>query len=318
MHVVKPGPRAAARPGAHRILSALAVLLAAVAAMLGGTGAAHADTPEGRVSHVWLNLSGTGNQQASQYGGFISSLQNAAGHYWYNGVAATQVHGAKTALIRADLNFNGEELRLWFSPNDLYLRGFTNHNGDTWQFNDGDYNLAEIMENLSRGPDGALIPPQGQVHTLSFGSSYGSMSGAADGIRRENLPISYSALYNHAYQLQYGGDGSSTAHSLLFLTQYTSEATRFWDVYGVMVDIMRNGNSVYPGLPSPQVEIESDWRLISDYARNLYNHRNPPAIYLGPHAGSIANSSQLTSRVRLVIGDPSQINPTGDWWHTEL
>ncbi|WP_338703369.1 ribosome-inactivating family protein [Streptomyces sp. Q6] len=296
----------------------LAVFAVTLVALFAGVSPAKADTAEGRISHVWYNLYGTGDTPASQYGGFISSLQNAAGHYWWNGIAATQTAGRGDSLIRADLNFNGEELRLWFTPNNLYLRGFTNHNGDTWQFADADYNLGEVMENLSHGPDGGLLPNLGQVQTLSYTSHYNDIVQATDGYSRGNLPYSYSLLYNHAYQLQYGGDGSSTAASLLFMIQYTSEAVRFWDVYGVMVDIMRNGNTYYPALPLRQQELENDWSQLSNYARNLQAGRNPAPVYVGPNAGTISNSSQLTSRVRMVIGDPSQVNAVGDWWHTEL
>ncbi|MFD9400313.1 ribosome-inactivating family protein [Streptomyces sp. NPDC060011] len=298
----------------------LVVLITAAAALFAGTGAAKADTPGGRIAHVYMNLrsvdnAGTGTYPQSQYLGLLTSFQNAAGHYWRNGVGVTQTQGDGATLIRMDLNLSPtESLRLWFTPRNMYLVGFTNHNNDTYAFND--YDLRDTMNNLSRSTDAGLLPPSGQIHSLSFGGNYASLSNAA-GYGRDAMNISFNDLWNSAWQLQYGGNTASTARSLLFMIQYTSEAARFFDVYGVMSAIMANANTHYAGLPAIQQELETHWEQLSRYADDLWAGRNPAPSYVGPHAGTVSNNSQLTSRLWFAIGNPSQVPPSTDW-HTEL
>jgi len=299
-------------------IAAMLALLAVAASWIGlGANTARADTQSGQVSHIYMNLrdqaSGTA---AGQYWTLLESLRNASGHYWRNGIGITQTYGEANTLIRMDLNLSDtEELRLWFNPRNLYLLGFTNHNNDTYAFNDS--NLGAIMANAALNGSGNLLPPQGQIHNLSFGSNYQSLSGAA-GYGREAMPISLNDLWNSAWQLQYGGNSSSTARSLMLMIQYTSEAARFWDVYGVMSDIMRNPGRFYDGLPLNQVELEQHWEQLSRLADDLWSGRPITPVYVGPHAGTFSSSSQLTARLMTVIGNPGSVPPSDEWWHTEL
>lgn len=303
-----------------RFLTIFAVFSMAVAALFSGVGTAKADTPDGRIGHCWLTLTSDASvTSASQYLGFLQSIQNASGHYWRSGLMQTQSYSTQNSLIRADLNFQGEELQLWFSPNNLYLRGFTTHYGETWQFNDSDYSLESVMEGLGRtSPDWNLLPDLGRFRTLNFGSNYNSLTQAA-GRGRDSMPISHNDLWNSAWQLQYATDGGpSTARSLMLMIQFTSEAARFWDVYGVMSDIMRNQGSWYPGLPAVQQELENSWDGLSRYAYALYSGQNPSPYNVGPHVGNVSGSTQVNSRLALLLGNPAQASSTGDWWHTEL
>jgi hypothetical protein len=123
------------------------------------------------------------------------------------------------------------------------------------------------------------------------------------------------------------------------MIQWTSEAIRFNDVYGVMNDVAANGAS-YPGLPYFQQRLENDWSAMSNYAY---------AVAQNPAAGSLtvvgANPSQGndtappagtgSTGVPLVLNtlvdifrylamlnaSANNVNnggPSGDWNHAEL
>lgn len=303
-----------------KLTAMLAVLLVAVSWLGLGTTQAKADTPSGHIGHVWLSLrgqddGGTGETAESRYVGLLQSLVNAGGHSLGSGLSETQTAGNGNTLIRMDLNLpDGETLRLWFNPRNMYLLGFTNYYGDTWAFNDS--NLSSIMNAAALNGDGGLLPPLGQIHTLYFGGNYQSLSGAA-GYGRDAMPISYNDLWNSVWQLQFGGNTASTARSLMMMIQATSEAVRFWDVYGVMTDVVRNPASHYNGLPSAQIELEQHWEQLSVLAGTL-RAGGSGNVYVGPHVGNISTTSQIRSRVWTLLGQPGSFPPSDDWWHSEL
>ncbi|MFJ4469609.1 ribosome-inactivating family protein [Streptomyces sp. NPDC089424] len=293
-------------------------LFVTLATFVLGAPAAKADTGTNRIGHVWMHLDDQpSTQQASQYLGLLQSFQGASAHYWQQGIAATQT--SESSLIRMDLNFAGESLWLWFTPEDLYLRGFTNHYGDTWTFNDNDWNLAEHMHRIAtdRSPDVGLLPDLTRIRTLHFGSNYNSMAANAGGINRGNLPISYTAVWNAAWQLQYGDSTAMTAQSLLLMIQFTSEAVRFWDVYGLFRGVMEDGTRRI-GVPANHQELENHWNQIGRFAQDWYAGRNPRPVNVGPHAGVISNISQVRENLWTILGNPATTSYTGDWWHTEL
>jgi hypothetical protein len=302
-------------------MAGLVILATALTSSFTGAHRANADTYPGRVAHVWLGLGGSpGSESQSQYRVFLDSLHSAAGHAWTNGMMATQSTGTVgqgNALIRVDLNFNDEELRLWVSPDNLYLRGFTNASNETFQFNDSDYDLHSVISGLSQGPNAGLLPPLNQFVTMNFGSNYNSLESAARH-GRESMSISYNDLWNSAYNLQYTYNaGSSTAGSLMFMIQYISEAARFWDVYGVMSAIM-GSDVVYNGLPIRQQEIENAWDQMTRWGGAAVSGQNPNPYYIGPHAGWISTLAGLAGILWMGLGNPDICNPTGDWGHTEL
>jgi hypothetical protein len=225
-------------------------------------------------------------------------------------------------------------LILWFTADDWYLRGFTANDGTTWQFNDSDFNL------LSQFNDDAQNPPTGGGSTLSFGSNYNSMQ--QQGANRQGLAINWTAIRGAIFGLagyNGGGGNQALARNLLLMIQWTSEAIRFNDVYGVMNDVAANGAS-YPGLPYFQQRLENDWSAMSNYAY---------AVAQNPAAGSLtvvgANPSQGndtappagtgSTGVPLVLNtlvdifrylamlnaNANNVNnggPSGDWNHAEL
>ena len=66
---------------------------------------------------------------------YLASLRQAVGNSFRNGVLATQ--NAGNELVRVDLTSPGDHtIWLWFTPNNLYVRGVTAAGGTTCMFNE--------------------------------------------------------------------------------------------------------------------------------------------------------------------------------------
>jgi hypothetical protein len=279
--------------------------------------------PTNQIGHVWLNFGAVASQtQKSQYTAFITSLRQAAGNEFRNGVLATQDAGNE--LVRVDLTSpTGHTISLWITPNNLYVRGVTAADGTTYTFNDNDYTLWQDMVALGAGRPGQnpLMPASPQhFNTLNFGSNYDSLRAAA-GRGRENMPISMDDLIGSVDQLATlqpsAVNQQATARSLMFLIQFTSEAARFTDVTGVFQNAMGNPGASYPGLPALQQEIENSWDQISRYAFAVnQNPATPPLPVNG--VDLFSNFGVVQRRLGILMGQTSFVNPTGDWRHTEL
>ena len=328
--------RAAAAPGpAPRRKRALLGLIAALAVALtfiSGIGTARADTSSWTVNHVYMNLGPPGQSAQSQYYGLIQSLRDAAGHPFRNNVEATQ-SGDDHSLIRLDLTAPTTDgpvtVQLWFTANNLYLRGFVDSFGTLYQFNDYDLRAAMLPAGNFPASSQALLPaaatsnPPGPSVILPYGSDYTSMTQAAQR-NRDNMPISYGALANAVLTL---ADGSRSgylniARALMFMIQYTSESARFYDVWRVMNTIMGNtpipGTNpptypppppAYNGVPAAAQEFENNWSGISQYAINLSNGSNPAPYYVGPNAGTLNNFNDVQFHLAEALGIPSQVDP---------
>ncbi len=237
-----------------KVLSAIVALFMALAALVAGVSSASADTPAWTVSHVYMNIGDTASQtQQSQYSQLISSLRAATGHAWRNGVMLTQLP-LNHSLIRMDLARGDARVVLWFEPDNLYLRGFTTADGATFSFNDLD--LRGYMASPSSwGSTSNLLPPAasgGTYYTLPFSSNYNNLVQVA-GRSRDNMPITWNDFWNSFYNLAYADQGTpasnqAIARDLLFMIQYTSEAARFNDTFGVMSAIMGSTSANYTGL----------------------------------------------------------------------
>ena len=315
--------RAGGRTLRIRVLSLISALAFSVMACLGGAGSASADTPSYWVSHIYMTMSGVGNSaQQGSYGQLVASLRNAAGHQWRNGIMIAQVP-ASHALIRMDLSTpSGAVVQLWFTPDNLYLRGFTTASGATYSFND--FDLRGAMQPASGFGNSGMLPAaawgQGAYYVLPFGSDYNSLTNAANQ-GRQNMTISYQGMWNTLYQLAYADQDQASnqaiASDLMFMIQFTSESARFYDVFGVMNDIMGNGNQVYNGLPAAQQELENNWAQMTQYAISVSNGTYPAPLYVGPHVDQITNFTAVQARLALGIA-PNIVSPTGDWNHAEL
>jgi hypothetical protein len=284
--VAAPGPAPRRKHALLGLIAALAIALT----FISGIGTAKADTPSWRVSHVYMNIGPPGGNAHNAYYGLIQSLRDAAGHPWVNNIEATQ-GGDNHSLIRLDLNAptaNGPvSIQLWFTANNLYLRGFTDGTGSLYYFND--YDLRAAMQPASNFPatSRALLPAaatsNGPSVILPYGSDYTSMVQAAQR-NRSDMPISYEALGNAFLTLAAGARSGyqNLARALMFMIQYTSESARFYDVWQVMNNIMGTtpiGN-VYPpaynGVPAAAQEYENNWSQISQYASTSQTARTRP------------------------------------------
>jgi hypothetical protein len=252
-----------------------------------GSEPAAADVPNSSIAHVFLDLNGqTSDTLRSQYLAFLRSLRAAAGHQFRSGVAQTQTD-TTNRLIRVDINHFEHRMSLWLTPNNLYVVGFTNADGLSWDFNDNAERLDETMFAIQRnggsgpGNGGNLASPQQYQGQLRFGGNYNSLTRAADR-GRENMPISFTELTRVVDNLATIGnpdeDARTVARSLMFMIQFTSEAARFWDVQSLMWRALgRQGSNPFPGpagpsfdgLPTQTQALENAWDRISQYAYQI-------------------------------------------------
>jgi hypothetical protein len=220
-----------------------------------------------------------------------------------------------------DVNTTAHRLILWVTPHNLYVRGYTTENGNSFQFSDPDYNLWTTMETI--GPTNLINPPVAQSNRglLSFGSSYTQLSRAAD-IGRENLNIRFSALTSAVNTLAtadipYGNDSQGVAQALMFMIQYTSEAARFNDVANIFASIMQQ-RDLTRRLPLRDLALENSWDPISNYAlRVSQNPRTRPIDV--PNVGNFSSINDVAARVAIILGNANRSIPLiGDPSRTEL
>lgn len=290
------------------VTATLAVLFAFAGTFVTHIGTAYADTPGfgPDISYIQLSLSGSaGPTQQSNYTGMINTLRNAAGHSYRNNVDQTQSN--TYGLVSLDLVLpSNTNVTLWFTASNMYLVGFTNTYGTTYQFNDYD-----LMGTLNTRYD-----TNNPSNTLGFSSNYISLSGAA-GQDRGGMQISYNAVWNAAYNLAYYTPSQGymqVARSLLMMIQMTSESARFYDVYGMFSNIMLNPGSNYDGVPALQQNLENSWDPISTWATSISNDSTTPPLTVNG-VGTLYSFSDA-ARYCALINTPNSNND--GWGHTEL
>ncbi|WKK23983.1 ribosome-inactivating family protein [Streptomyces olivoreticuli] len=297
-----------------RALSRLLVLVLTLAigatAGLAGAGQAGADTADHRISHITLTLDGSPSAgEADAYDTFLHDVQDAAAHRWDSGVAQTQ--GNEDALLRVDIRYD-TTLTLWFTPNNMYLRGFTTATGLTFAFND--YPLQQRMTVFAaNSPDRNLLPPGDGHRILPYGSRYGAITDVA-GRDRGNTPLSYQSLLNAQASLQYRrvpDRDPNVARALLFFIQYVSEAARFRPVAARMTGFMLDRRGAAPGLSLGLQELENHWSALSRLAYQARNG-NPDPVDVGPHYGHVTSYEQMRQVVMMLLGNLNQAPGPGD------
>jgi hypothetical protein len=260
-----------------------------LAGTLAGAGKAYADTGNNQVTHVYMNLDDFGStSQQDQYQGLLDSLRAATGHLYRGSTYVTQ--SSNTGLIRLSLHINstGEQMDLWLNPSNLYVLGFSNSQGLTWQFND----MAGVLANRLGTANVPGINPV--VQDLFFGGGYPELTPSA-GRDRNSIQINYADVLGSVRQLSgvtnpTGGQSNGspqtyTARSLLLMIQFTSEAARFWDVQGIFRSTMI-GQNQGPGLSLTIQELENNWEFISQYGISVTQNPSTPGIvahYVNPY-----------------------------------
>ncbi|HXC77240.1 MAG TPA: ribosome-inactivating family protein [Candidatus Acidoferrum sp.] len=297
------------------LLSLFVALAVAVSVMFtAGTGTASAAVGYGQITHVYMNLGERGSQtQQSQYQGLLDSLRNAVGNYgpspWRGGTYLAQY--AQQGLVRLSLHRNAtaEEVSLWIDPVTLYVLGFSNNNGQIWQFPDN------TVANF-RGRLDAAGYSYTSFANLPFQSQYASMTASA-GVDRWNFNHNYGDILGSVSQLArvtnpYGGQNNGsdqmwTARSLLLLIQATAEAARLWDIQGVFRTTFL-GAWAGSGISAYQQNLENGWGQASAYGYSVTNSTNTPGITTT--GGITWNSWQdVADRIAVLLG--RNITPDG-------
>jgi hypothetical protein len=284
----------------------MAVVIA-MTANIAEAGPAKANTPPDRVSHAWLELTAPSNAARNQYSALINSLRAAAGHVWRDGIMQTQTN--RNTLVRLDLNNGVDRLQLWISPDNLYLRGFTNRHG-TFTFNDHDYNLYDEIEGLRTTQNAGLLPsqpnPSHRWRTMNFGSNYIQLERAAR-LGRDHVAISFNEVLGAVRRLagtteMTSNNRDAVAQALILMIQYTSEAARFNDVYRVMASIMENRDIRYSGMSPANRQLENSWDSLSGFALRLTNGTNPDPLNV-PNVGVLHTFLDVRRYLALAHGD---------------
>ncbi|KJY30572.1 hypothetical protein VR45_27325 [Streptomyces sp. NRRL S-495] len=152
-----------------RALLAFAVAAAVAVPGLGAASPARADTPDGttKVVEVKLDHNYTGGNVAGYHTALIRLRQAAGRQFRDDDVYLTQATPPGLIALRIQDKDGNELSSLYFNPASLYVGGFRTRSGKLYAFNDASEN---VRTEMGRG---------GQVNTLAFGGSYGSLVATA-------------------------------------------------------------------------------------------------------------------------------------------
>ena len=304
-----------------------------VASSLFVASGAHADVPSNRIEYIEFQMNNpgdhSGSSMQSRYAQLINEIRAASGHTFRQNVLATQGN-SNPGIIRVRLINGATEAILWISPQDLYLRGFTNTHGQTFQFNDPEYDLVQQLRDLQYNA--------GTIRTLDFGSNYNALEGTRAANRgREATPLNYSSFWNTFFNLAFMTDPTGPrlqgcAQSLLTMIQVTSEAVRFIDVYNVIYDAMGSGS--YNGLPAYQQRLENQWGAMSAWAFRLNNNPGIEPLELreanpnngnsptySPNSLTLRSWADIQRYLRVLLNAPNGLGnggSGGNWDRTQL
>lgn len=315
--------------GIRKIITTCCLL----AVFLFAASIARADVPSNRITYIDFNMNSpgdhSGSSMQSRYEQMIRELRAATGSTFRQDVLSTQ-HTNNPGLIRIRFRNGATQMLLWISPQELYVRGYTDNDGQTFQFPDPEYSLSDQLRSLRY--------EGGQVNTLLVGSNYNDLSGR-DGANRDRnaTPFNYNAFWNSFFNLAFMHDPRGArlrecAQSLMTMIQITSEAARFNDVYNLMHDAMGSGD--YRGLPAFQQRLENEWGAMSEWAflisnnpgagplllrqANANNGNNP---FAAPNDLILRSWADLQRYVRVLLNAPSGLGnggSGGNWDRTEL
>jgi hypothetical protein len=288
------------------------------------------------------------DSQLEQYQGLIRSLRNAVSTPYRQGVNLTQATANEqdanligmtlTDTGRTDPTIGGNpSLTLWFTADNLYLRGWTNVQGRTYYFTEPNnpvtgtpgYNLLNAFQTTVQG---ATFPQQYSTAPVRYSGGYNSLA-STSGQTRNTISLGWGNFYNSFYSLAYAGvngfSNAGTAASVLVMIQYFSEAARFNDVYGHISSQVQQFQSVQI-LPVWMQYMENRWGAMSNYGVNITNGNNAQPLNVpGMDPNGSGGSQTFTSFADLVrflavmlnpgeFNDPSMGGPSGNWNYDEL
>jgi hypothetical protein len=181
-------------------------------------------------------------------------------------------------------------MSLWLTPNNLYVVGFQNQNGLSWDPTTMLLDLTDYGEHPARrgtGPgNGSYLARRQQYQgQLPFGGNYISLSHAAQR-GRDAMPSSFQQLINSVNNLattpNAPADSLNVARPLTFRIQFTSEAARFVPLQNFVRDNVLRDLSVTA--PAAQALLRSrSWKLvdrISDFAYRVTQNPRTAALVI--------------------------------------
>ncbi|KIX78720.1 hypothetical protein SF23_04985 [Streptomyces sp. MBRL 10] len=145
-----------------------------------------------------------------------------------------------TLTARNDHN-QERRIHLWMNPTNMYILGFTTHDGRTYEFNDtgrvgsNDTTLRWRMRN-TRGQEIQAAGISRDPIQLNFGGGYGALENAAQR-GRDRMLVGYIDVQASILQLATvanpsGAGRLDSARSLMLMIHLVSEAARFHDIEG--------------------------------------------------------------------------------------
>lgn len=307
------------------LLSLFVTLTVVTVMFTASSGTASAVVGYGQITHVYMNLGEQGSpSQQNQYQNLIVSLRNAVSQYgnspYRGGTYLAQY--AEEGLVRLSLHRDAtaEEVSLWMDPVTLYILGFSNNNGQIWQFPDN--TVANFRSRLDLAGYSYT-----SFENLPFESRYASLTASA-GVDRWNFNHNYGDILGSVSQLArvtspYGGqnNGSAqmwTARSLHLLIQATAEAARAWDIQGVFLATFL-GTWGTAGISAYQQNLENGWAQASAYGYSVTNNPTTSGITT---TGGITWNRWADVAARLAILLYRNITPDGgkssNWPQDEL
>lgn len=296
-------PIGAVRHVGRRLGTLLLALLATCTLVTVGTRPAHAETTEQYLRLTWdltnLDTEGAGQEREDRYRRFVNQLREAAASPMA-GVDTEDMfdtpRGTRTnRVVEVSIwTINGRGERgihhiLYFSLDDMYLRGFT-INSVNYQFRDDSYAfpLADQVRRARNLPTAPLFHQiyEGNYNELDGQTTRGRMPYTARAMRdrlRELGNFTYDSRYNYRRQLAY-------------IIGATAEAARFGWIRNRIAAVLNHGydssDGSYPdSLGDFGVGLQTQWSALSRVAHRTTGGGTSNPVYVDGRAYS--NISQI-------------------------
>lgn len=289
------------------VLATLFTVIVLVVTFVVKDGTVHADTPGDYqdVKSISIDMRGLANsRKRSAYESMISDLRNAVGHDYRSDTQITQsdTHGLVQLTVRfSGHRFEDRSIRLWFTAQNLYLRGVQIEDSSIIQFSD--FDLRSTLDQRFRGAYTAR-----QLH---FTSNYGDIARVGNRHLR-SVEVDYQTIniaLNTLADARTGLTGSNeqdVARSLQLMIQWTSEAARFHDIFNTMAPAMEDVHYRRPGIDHGQEDEELNWSALSAFGRDITENPNTPPRFISIHIGVVSSFLQVARYLAILASRPVQ------------
>ncbi|MEF3117636.1 ribosome-inactivating family protein [Streptomyces chrestomyceticus] len=294
-------PIGAVRRAGRRLGTMLLALLATCTLVTVGAPSAHAETTERYLRLEW-NLRGLhdpdeGQNRERQYREFIRQLRAASGsrmagvsgNDMFDTPARTRTNRVVQVSVVTDHSGEGIHLILYFSLDDMYLRGFT-VGGQNYQFTDSSYDFP-LADEIQRANGGATplfhAIYSGSYRTLDPHDTRGGLSYAPENMAR--------FMDDLRYRFAYGTRNTYQRH-LAYIIGATAEAARFGWIENRIAAVLNRGRDYSAdGAPSTLgnfgMELQTHWSDLSRVAHQTSGGGTSNPVYIDGR--SYSNISQI-------------------------